>query len=195
MLFHESVTGYQSPSSWSSIALPEDMQHSAWAIPLSGERSYALWDSRSHRARFLVRTGSAMPTVLAMRTFTNSGRTAHLPGYEPSQGSWCHQSPSFQRAWRCHRRYSRESVIKPVVDAILPLLHRGVTSDFGAMAHFRLTVLVSARGSITSHLDRQVRAGKMHYSHAGSVMPSCSSTVSGALARTLAGLRDLHLLE
>jgi hypothetical protein len=37
---------------------------------------------------FPVRTpGSATPTVLAARTFTNSGQTAHSPGYGPSQGS------------------------------------------------------------------------------------------------------------
>jgi hypothetical protein len=41
-MFHEPLTSYQPLSSWSGIALPEDMQHSVWAIPLSGERSYAL---------------------------------------------------------------------------------------------------------------------------------------------------------
>jgi hypothetical protein len=40
-MFHEPLTGYQPWSSWSGIALPEDMQHSTLTIPLSGERSYA----------------------------------------------------------------------------------------------------------------------------------------------------------
>jgi hypothetical protein len=46
-MFHKPLTGYQSMSSWSGITLPEDMQHFAWALQLSGERSYALRDSRS----------------------------------------------------------------------------------------------------------------------------------------------------
>jgi hypothetical protein len=43
-MFHEPLTGFRSLSSWSGIALPEDMQHSAWALPLSGQRAYVLWD-------------------------------------------------------------------------------------------------------------------------------------------------------
>jgi hypothetical protein len=41
-MFHEPLIGYQPGSSWPGIALLEDMQHSTLAVPLSGERSYAL---------------------------------------------------------------------------------------------------------------------------------------------------------
>jgi hypothetical protein len=51
-MFHEPLTGYPSLSSWYSIALPENMEDSLWALPLLGERSYALQDLRSHQTRF-----------------------------------------------------------------------------------------------------------------------------------------------
>jgi hypothetical protein len=44
-MFHEPLTAYQPGSSWSGIALLEDMQHSMLAVPLLGERSYAFWGS------------------------------------------------------------------------------------------------------------------------------------------------------
>jgi hypothetical protein len=73
-MYHEPLTGYQPGSSQSSIALPEDMQHSMLAVPLLGERSYAFWAENPVKQGFPVRIpGSATPTVLAARTFTNSG--------------------------------------------------------------------------------------------------------------------------
>jgi hypothetical protein len=48
-MFHKPLTRFRSLSSWSGIAMLEDMQHSAWARPLSRERSYNLWDLRSRR--------------------------------------------------------------------------------------------------------------------------------------------------
>jgi hypothetical protein len=51
-MFHEPLTGYQPGSSWSGIALPDNMQHSMIAVPLSGERSYAFWGLKSNQTRF-----------------------------------------------------------------------------------------------------------------------------------------------
>jgi hypothetical protein len=82
-MFHEPLTSYQLGSSWSGIALPEDMQHSGKGRDpmLSGAQSPV-------KQGFPVRTpGSATSTMLDARTFTNSGRTAHSVGYKPSQGS------------------------------------------------------------------------------------------------------------
>jgi hypothetical protein len=46
-MFHELLPVYQPGSSWSGIALLEDIQHSALAIPLLGERSYAFRGSKA----------------------------------------------------------------------------------------------------------------------------------------------------
>jgi hypothetical protein len=81
-MFHEPLTGYQHGSSWSGIALPEDMQHSAPAIPLAGGRDPTLSGAQSPvKQGFPVRTpGSATPAVLAMKTL----QIAYKPHIRPA---------------------------------------------------------------------------------------------------------------
>jgi hypothetical protein len=67
-MFHEPYTGFRSLSSWSGIALPEDMQHLVWSFPI---RTSHLFIHPLHLQRNTYKDLSLelVPTNLTIRYF------------------------------------------------------------------------------------------------------------------------------